>query len=132
MYIGPVEATVLYAGSAGYPGVNQINLTIPDKAQVGCYVTLAAVVGTLMNDVVTLPISKDGGPCVEASSGLNGVQISGGSGITIRGGTVGIQQANTLDKNGNRIVSNVAERRFRKIQRPVSVECCIAHSGKLH
>jgi len=114
IYIGPVEATVLYAGSAGYPGVNQINLTIPKNAQVGCYVTLAAVVGTLMDDVVTLPISKDGGPCVDPSTGLNGVQISGGSGITIRGGTVGIQHIDTPDKNGNRTVSNVASGGFAK------------------
>ena len=114
IYIGAVEATVLYAGSAGYPGVNQINLTIPSNAQVGCYVTLAAVVGTLMNDVVTLPISKDGGPCVDASTGLNGVQISGGSGLTIRGGTVGIQLTNTTDRNGNRTASNVASGGFAK------------------
>ena len=114
IYIGPVEATVLYAGSAGYPGVNQINLTIPDNAQVGCYVTLAAVVGTLMNDVVTLPISNGGGPCVDPSTGLNGVQISGGSGLTIRGGTVGIQHIDTPDKNGNRTVSNVGSGGFAK------------------
>ena len=114
IYVGPIEATVLYAGSAGYPGVNAINLTIPDNAQVGCYVTLAAVVGTLMDDVVTLPISKDGGPCVDASTGLNGDQISGGSGLTIRGGAVGIQHTNTPDKNGNRTVNNVGSGGFAK------------------
>ncbi len=31
IYIGGVLATILYQGSAGYPGVNQINLTIPDS-----------------------------------------------------------------------------------------------------
>ena len=29
IYVGGVLATILYQGSAGYPGVNQINLTIP-------------------------------------------------------------------------------------------------------
>lgn len=114
IYVGPLEAPVLYAGSAGYPGVDQINFTIPDKAQLGCYVTLAAVVGTLMDDVVTLPISSDGGPCVDPSTGLNGIQISGGSGLTIRGGTVGIQHIDTLDRNGKRTVSNVASGGFAK------------------
>ncbi len=114
IYLGPVEATILYAGSAGYPGVNQVNFTIPGNVQVGCYVTLAAVVGTLLNDVVTLPISSDGGPCVDPSTGLNGIQISGGSGLTIRGGSVGIQHIDTPDRNGNRAVSNVASGGFAK------------------
>lgn len=40
VYIGGVEATVVYAGSSGYPGLDQIDVTIPANVGVGCRVWL--------------------------------------------------------------------------------------------
>ena len=45
IYIGGISATILYQGRSAYPGVNQINLTIPQTVPTGCWVPLAAVAG---------------------------------------------------------------------------------------
>ncbi len=45
IYIGGVLAPILYQGSAGYPGVDQINVTIPASVANGCWISLAAVSG---------------------------------------------------------------------------------------
>lgn len=76
VYVGGVLSAILYQGSSGYPGVNQINLTIPGSAPTGCFVTVVAVTGVVVSNAVTLPISNDGSPCIEALTGLNGTQLS--------------------------------------------------------
>ena len=76
IYFGGVLAAILYQGSSGYPGVNQINLTIPGSVPAGCFVSVVAVTGSVISNAVTLPVSSDGGPCLEAVTGLNGAQLS--------------------------------------------------------
>ena len=100
VYIGGVPATILYQGSAGYPGVDQINLTIPDSAPSGCWIAIAAVAGGVLSNIATLPINPGGGPCLDAQSGLNGNQIAPSGGQTLRTGLVALIQTNTTDKNG--------------------------------
>ena len=41
VYFGSVAGSVGYAGSSGYPGLNQINVTIPTNAPTGCGVSVA-------------------------------------------------------------------------------------------
>lgn len=62
IYIGGIAATILYQGSAGYPGVNQINLTIPTSVPDGCWISLVAVAGGVVSNTATLPISRAGEP----------------------------------------------------------------------
>jgi hypothetical protein len=39
IYVGGVPAVIQYQGASGYPGVNQINVQIPQKAPTGCFVS---------------------------------------------------------------------------------------------
>lgn len=76
IYIGGVQATVLYAGSAGYPGVNQINVTVPTNVPTGCGVSVIAVNGSIVSNGITLPINQGGGVCNDPLLGINGTQIT--------------------------------------------------------
>jgi len=114
IYIGGVAATILYQGSAGYPGVDQINLTIPDSAPSGCWIAIAAVADGVLSNVATLPINPGGGPCVDQQSGLNGNQIAPSGGQTLRTGLVGMIQTNDTSRKGVLTISNTADAAFEK------------------
>lgn len=114
VYIGGIAATILYQGSAGYPGVDQIDLTIPDSAPSGCWIGIAAVAGGVLSNIATLPINPGGGPCVDQQSGLNGNQIAPSGGQTLRTGLVGLIQTNQTDRKGVLTISNTADAAFEK------------------
>jgi uncharacterized protein (TIGR03437 family) len=103
IYIGGIQATVLYAGDSGYPGVNQIDVTIPPSVMPGCYVSLVAVSGTGSSLVVsnTTAISiadTEAGVCSDPILGINGATISALSGqATVRTGGLGL----TYHSDGN-------------------------------
>jgi uncharacterized protein (TIGR03437 family) len=100
-YIGGVAVAPgspgYYAGRSVYPGVNQINLTIPATVSTGCAISVVAVSGTTVSSTVTLPISATGGVCTDPVLGYNGTQL--GSSGTQTGnynfGTLGIVQTTT-------------------------------------
>ncbi len=75
IYIGGIQATISYQGGSGYPGVNQINVQIPQSVQPGCGVSVVAVSGTVVSNTVTLPVSPGGGVCSDSALGYNGNQI---------------------------------------------------------
>jgi uncharacterized protein (TIGR03437 family) len=114
IYIGGVLANILYQGASPYPGVNQIDVTIPQSVATGCWVPLAAVAGAVLSNIVTLPINVGGGACVDVFSGLNGNQISPTGGRTLRTGLVSLVQTNTPGKNGARTLTNSADAAFVK------------------
>jgi hypothetical protein len=91
IYIGGVQATILYQGSAGYPGVNQINVTIPQSVPSGCGVSLVAVANGVLSNTVMIPIKAGGGVCVDALTGATGTQFSQGE---AKAGLVSIVQTN--------------------------------------
>ena len=98
IYVGGIPATVLYQGSAGYPGVNQINVTIPASAPNGCWIALAAVAGGLLSNIATLPINSGGGACFDPVNNLYGDQIAPPSQHTLRTGLVSlVQSTNSKD-----------------------------------
>ncbi len=80
IYIGGVAATVVYAGSSGYPGYDQIDITIPADVPQSCYVGLAAVTGTgsslTVSNFGSLPVSQSGGECNDSVFGISGTTIS--------------------------------------------------------
>ncbi|HLG99338.1 MAG TPA: hypothetical protein VKX49_23710 [Bryobacteraceae bacterium] len=98
VYIGGMPATVLYQGSAGYPGVDQINVTIPASVPNGCWISVVAVAGGVLSNTATLPINSGGGACVDPVSGLSGNQIAPPSQHTLRTGLVTLIQG-TSSKN---------------------------------
>ena len=78
IYLGGVQATVIWAGRSGYPGLDQINVQVPVEPALGsgsylaipagCAVSLTAVGGAvgggLASNSVTLPVALSGGACM--------------------------------------------------------------------
>jgi uncharacterized protein (TIGR03437 family) len=115
IYIGGLPATVLYAGASPYPGVNQINLTIPQGVPTGCWVPLVAITnGTSIGNVVTLPITSGGGVCKDVITQFTGDQLAITPGQTVRGGLVALLHVDTPDGNGKRTIQNVADGAFQR------------------
>jgi len=113
VYFGGVLATTSYQGSAGYPGVDIINLQIPSTVPTGCYVPLVVVTGNIISNVVNFPIHQGGGTCVDPTSGLNGSQILQSTQDTLRTGLVSLVQTNA-PSGATRTVTNSANASFQK------------------
>ena len=79
LYIGGVQAQVLYQGRSQYPGVDQVDVMIPNGVQ-GCFVSVTAVSGTgsaqLVSNTVTLPVEQNGGNCSDSNFSLTGDQFT--------------------------------------------------------
>ena len=117
IYVGGVLATILYQGSAGYPGVNQINLAIPASVTPDCQVPLAAVTGKIISNVVVLPIHQGGGTCVSqltAGRTITGDQILKETQDTIKGGSLTVIQTDTTNAKGVHTVTGSAGASFFK------------------
>jgi uncharacterized protein (TIGR03437 family) len=97
VYFGGVAGTVSYAGSSGYPGLNQINVTIPENAPSSCFVSVAAVTGSgnslSVSNFGSITISPSGGECDDSIFGISGTLISTLTGqSTVRNGSVFVGQ----------------------------------------
>lgn len=93
IYIGGVQATVLYAGDSGYPGVNQLDVTVPLSVSSGCNVSLVAVSGSgsilTTSNSTAIPVAASGGVCSDPLFGTDGNATTTLSGKTsINTGTV--------------------------------------------
>ena len=113
IYIASTPVTILYQGASSYPGVNQINMVVPDDAPNGCWVALAAVAGGVLSNVATLPINLGGGACVDTVTGLTTGQLTAGGTGTIRTGVVSLIQTRTTE-NGALKITNAANASFQK------------------
>jgi uncharacterized protein (TIGR03437 family) len=81
IYIGGLDATIAYQGPSGYPGLNQVNVTIPAGAATGCNVSLVGVNSAgVPTNFLTLPIGN--GVCSDPTFGTNGTQLQNLSGQT--------------------------------------------------
>jgi uncharacterized protein (TIGR03437 family) len=109
IYMGGMRAAILYQGSAGYPGVNQINVTVPEAVPTGCFVPVVAVTGNVISNVVTLPINNGGGACTDSLTGLNGQQVAAAN---VRTGLVSLVQTNSPNNGGAIVVTNSANAAF--------------------
>jgi uncharacterized protein (TIGR03437 family) len=80
IYIGGVAVTPGYAGSSGYPGLNQINVTLPANVPTGCGVSVVAQTGsgaaTNISNTMALPIGASGGVCTDPILGYNGTTLT--------------------------------------------------------
>ncbi|MGD1091097.1 MAG: hypothetical protein ABSB35_03785 [Bryobacteraceae bacterium] len=117
VYIGGVQANVVYQGASVYPGVDVIGLVIPASVPTGCYVSLEAVVGTVVSNVVSLPIAAGGGACSDPEFGITGSQISSLSGqSTVPYGSVYVAQTTSPGTTpGTTQVSDVASAYFEQV-----------------
>jgi uncharacterized protein (TIGR03437 family) len=96
MFIGGSKADIVYQGASVYPGVSVIGLTIPANAQLGCFVPVAALIDNIPSNIATLPISKDGGACRDAFSGLDGKQITQSTTSSYKTGTLKLLQPSVM------------------------------------
>jgi len=110
LYIGNIQATVLYQGSAGYPGVNQINAVIPPNVTPGCWVSITAVTNGIVSASVAIPVQPGGGECKDVESGLTGSQINPPA--TARAGLIELVHSETPSKSVP--ISNSASASFEK------------------
>jgi len=94
VYIEGIQAVVVYAGSSGYPGLNQVNVTIPAGVSPGCGVSVVAVGGSNVSNTVTIPVNPGGGVCADPVLGATGTQILNlGGKTTYNSGSVELDQA---------------------------------------
>jgi len=114
VYLGGVLVPLIYQGASTYPGVDVIIFTIPASSPTGCYVSLAAVTGNVISNVVVLPIHPGGGSCVEPVLGITGDQILQNTQDTLRSGVLGLVQTNSTNSKGVLTVSNSAGASFQK------------------
>ncbi len=92
VYVGGMDAPILYQGASGFPGVNQVNITIPASTPTGCNVMMVGVTaGGVPTNFVTLPIG--GGVCSDPLLGTGGSQTTTVSGqSTVKVGALAISQ----------------------------------------
>lgn len=117
VYLGGVPLNVLYQGSSVYPGVDVIIFTIPSSIPNGCEVPLIAVTGTVVSNVVVLPIHQGGGTCVEPGSGgvnITGDQILKNTQDTLKAGSLALIQTTSTNAKGVVTVSASAGAAFFK------------------
>jgi uncharacterized protein (TIGR03437 family) len=74
VFIGGIQGSVLYRGRSAFPGVDQVNVTIPLNVPPGCYVSVQALSGIVVSNVVTLPIVSGSGPCIDRALGIGPTQ----------------------------------------------------------
>jgi len=81
IYIGGLDSNILYQGPSGYPGLNQVNVTVPAGVAPGCNVSLVGVnAAGVPTNFLTLPIGN--GVCSDPAFGTNGNTLSTLSGQT--------------------------------------------------
>ncbi len=74
VYIGGIQANVAYAGRSQYPGLDQINVMVPNNVALGCGVSVVVTAGTALitSNVATIPVAASGGACSDPNIGISG------------------------------------------------------------
>jgi uncharacterized protein (TIGR03437 family) len=63
VFVGGVQANVLYRGRSSSPGLDQINITVPQGVTAGCFVSVVIQTGNLVSNNTSIPIAAAGGQC---------------------------------------------------------------------
>jgi len=113
IYVGGIDSAIGYQGASGYPGVNQVNFTIPTNAPTGCNVSVVGVTAAgVPTNFITLPIGV--GVCSDPAFGTSGGTVSSLSGkSTVNTGVVFLDQSTGPAANGSGTqVSDIALAEF--------------------
>lgn len=73
--VGGVPAEVIYHGRSLAPGLDQLQVTIPQSAPAGCYVSMAVITGGIVSNFVTIPVAESGRVCSDPISGMTSDEI---------------------------------------------------------
>jgi uncharacterized protein (TIGR03437 family) len=100
VYVGGVLATIAYRGRSQYPGVDQVNITVPSGIALGCAVSVLGVSGSIVTNAVTISVSQSGGTCTDPTFGITGDQLSALAGrAVVNFGFVSVTQSTTAGSN---------------------------------
>jgi uncharacterized protein (TIGR03437 family) len=116
VYIGGVDAPIVYQGASGYPGVNQVDVTVPTSVQPGCNVSLVGVTAAgVPTNFLTLPIGN--GACSDAALGISGNQRQSLSGKgTVNTGSILVLHATSPgNTSGSTQVNDIAQASFQNM-----------------
>lgn len=72
--IGGRFASVQYHGRSQYPGLDQINVQVPNGVS-GCHVSVVVRSGNMVSNFGTIPVAPSGRTCAEPVAGLTAGQI---------------------------------------------------------
>ncbi|HTR34893.1 MAG TPA: hypothetical protein VMH80_03255 [Bryobacteraceae bacterium] len=128
VYFGGVPGTITYAGSSGYPGLDQINVIVPDP--VGCNVSVAVVLGGHASNFPSVPLATGGGVCSDPLLGITGGELSALSGETnVNSGAVFVGQTSSSG-TGMTVSSAIADFRhypggYGTVSGSLSIGSCI-------
>ncbi len=73
--IGGIPATVAYLGRSMYPGLDQINVTVPPTVQPGCFVSVVVWAGVNISNFATLPVAASGQTCSDMVTPFSGTEL---------------------------------------------------------
>lgn len=106
VYVGGVDAPIVYQGASGYPGLNQVDITIPTNAPTGCNVSLVGVTAAgVPTNFLTLPIGT--GACSDPAFGISGSQLQQLSlQNTVKSGFVGLYHSVSPATSGSGTQTN--------------------------
>jgi len=66
VYVGGLPAVITYAGPSQYPGVDQIDFTVPLDVAQGCFIPVQVVSGSIVSNIGTIPVAAVGSACPES------------------------------------------------------------------
>jgi uncharacterized protein (TIGR03437 family) len=113
VWIGGLQATILYQGRSQFPGVDQVVVTIPQGISVGCSVSVVAVSGSIVSNSITIPAAQGGGTCTDPASATNPSLLQTLSGkSTISFGILSILQSTEITAATGTVTSNTASAVF--------------------
>ena len=61
VFVGGIQAIVLYRGRSASPGLDQINIAVPQGVSPGCTVSLVIQTGSFSSNITSIPIAPNGG-----------------------------------------------------------------------
>ena len=115
VYFGGVPGTVTYAGSSGYPGLDQIDVIVPDP--IGCSVSLTVTVTGVPSNFPTIPVASGGGECSDPMYGIKGSDLNRLSGRTnVNSAALFVAQTESIDTSGTKTTISSATGDFRHYQ----------------
>jgi uncharacterized protein (TIGR03437 family) len=68
VFVGGIQANVLYRGRSAEPGLDQINVVVPQGVTPGCNVSLVVQTGNLVSNTTSISTAANGGQCSDPNT----------------------------------------------------------------
>lgn len=87
--VGGVPSAVLYHGRSGYPGLDQIDVTVPEGVS-GCNVSIVVVSSGFVSNTAFLPVSTQGPNCTNLVPGVVRPSVTQLQGSVVNTGVINV------------------------------------------